>query len=628
MTPLQSFVFPNLDLAIPEAMYLRLNDLVWPDLAERRMRFLPGGCATSDTFYNALSVGPWKRHCDIRTLVLRLEGQGEFVVSFGLRRAGFAPHWLGEHTVQLNAGHPAHLPVPAWESVSDGLLYCRMRSVSGGQITAATFATPDAPPNEVRLGLVITHFNRQAQVRPAIRRLQRDLLSHPDHRGRITLTVVDNSKNLQLTPMPGLRVIQNENYGGSGGFTRGLLELLDAGSYTHALFMDDDASCEAESIARTFALLQYSREPRLAVAGSLLREDRPWSLIEKGAKFDGLCRPLCSGMDMRRADELLQAEASRERPDYGGWWFFAFPLREMRRFPFPFFVRGDDVFFSRTNRFEIATLNGVACLGEDFALKHGPMTAYLDARYHLLHALTDDPGRARRRVLRLADQLFFKSLLSYNYASARSFTLAMQHLMEGPDFFRRNLDLAAVRAEIGGWTPSEKPQPVDRDGMRLRTRNKRHESGLRRLMRILTLQGFLLPRFLLLDRTMLQPKGFHGCARSVFRFRRVLYEHGPTGQGYVVEHDRRLFFAELRRFLGTLGSLLRRLPELHAAHREGFDALASEDFWRTLYDRPVPAMPATPLVRPVPKPVPMPASAAKAAPLASGGSSSANRATG
>ena len=29
--------------------------------------------------------------------------------------------------------------------------------------------------------------------------------------------------------------------------------------------------------------------------------------------------------------------------DYGGWWFFAFPLEATAAYPYPYFVRGDDV---------------------------------------------------------------------------------------------------------------------------------------------------------------------------------------------------------------------------------------------------------------------------------------------
>ena len=63
--------------------------------------------------------------------------------------------------------------------------------------------------------------------------------------------------------------------GGSGGFTRGLMYLEDEKSYTHCLFMDDDASCEIESIRRAYALLQYATTEKFAVAGAQLREAAP-----------------------------------------------------------------------------------------------------------------------------------------------------------------------------------------------------------------------------------------------------------------------------------------------------------------------------------------------------------------
>src|SRR5204863_6262006 len=148
----------------------------------------------------------------------------------------------------------------------------------------AAYVTSD-PPRKVRLGIVITHFNRQAQVVPAIGRIQRALLDRPALRELLTLTVVDNSRNLGLASGDGVEVIANRNLGGTGGFVRGLLSLIDGGRHTHALFMDDDASCETESIARCLALLQYARSSALAVAGALLRALEPWRLLEKGARF-------------------------------------------------------------------------------------------------------------------------------------------------------------------------------------------------------------------------------------------------------------------------------------------------------------------------------------------------------
>lgn len=588
METLQSVVMPNLHVPGAEDMYVRLNDRATCELGRARLRFADGGVALTDTYYGALSVRAWKQHCQLRSLVLALEGEGQFLLTFGVHRLGAVTLWLSEHEVTLVPGRRTHVPLRGWDGLKDGLLFFRLRALGPGVLDSARYATADPAPNDVTLGIVVTHFNRQAQVLPAIERIRAQVLQRPELQGRITLTVVDNSRNLSLDTGDGVTVIPNRNLGGTGGFVRGLLSLEDGGRHTHALFMDDDASCEAECILRTYALLRYAHTPRLAVAGSLLAENEPWHLTEKGARFDGRCHPLHAGLDMRNLHHLLMIEQSGETADYGGWWFFAFPIAEVRRYPFPFFVRGDDVFFSLTNRFELLTMNGIACLGEEFRLKHGPMTAYLDARYHILHALMAE-DRNRDRLLRVARILFLKPLLAYHYASARAFTLALRHVTQGPQFFRDNMDLAQVRQQIGAWTPSEKMQPVDRRGLRLRGPRQGRESGLRKLLRALTLQGFLLPGPLLRNRVQVQEKAFAGDSGSAFRFRRVLYHHWQSDTGYIAEHDKRLFFAELRDFLKVLGDVLRRLPQLRRELSQGFEQMTTEQFWREVY-----ALPARP----------------------------------
>lgn len=582
MTPLQTFVFPNLHLQATEDLYLRGSGGLWFDLRAGGAHFDAGDVAATDTFFNGLTVAMWRRTCAVRTLFLQLEGEGGFVATLGVHRAGRHSVWVAEHRVTLAPGLPARLPVESWDEIDDGLLFVRLRALGPGRLSGGGFLTADAPPNDVRLGLVITHFNRPAQVLGAVRRIRAQLIDAPAGQGRISLTVVDNSRNLPLASHDGVHVLPNPNLGGTGGFVRGLISLIDGGDATHALFMDDDAACEPASIARTLALLQYARAPRFAVAGALLREAAPWELLEKGARFPGLVEPLHAGLDMRRVPDLLAAEQPLARPDYGAWWFFAFAIADVRRFPFPFFVRGDDIHFGLVNDFDIRTLNGIACIGADFGGKHGPVTAYLDARYHLVHALLAPRG-ARGRIAWVGTRLFLKPLTGYLYRSARAVTLAMEHVARGPDFFRDNLDLQAVRAEIRGWGDGETPGRIDRAALAPRPARRHREAVGRRWLRALTLQGFLLPRWLLRDRVTLQPKSFHGRASGVFRYRRVLYEDPVTGDGFLAEFDRPRFFAELRRFLAAWSRLFARLPALRAAYAQGAEAMSTEAFWRGVY---------------------------------------------
>lgn len=601
-TTLHAIVFPNLDVPGPEELCLRLDGGAWAELAARTVRLPAGGVLSTDTFHSGFSVGAWKRLADVGALRLRLEGSGELQWRLGLHRPDQASLWLDDGRVAFDgdgdaaegAGGTFVRTVDAWPRLADGMLFVHLRALRPSTLRGAAFETPAAAPNDVRLGLVVTHFERQAQVRPAIRRIAGSLLARPALGGRITLTVVDNSRNLGLEPLAGVDVIPNRNLGGTGGFVRGLLALVDGGRATHALFMDDDASCEVESIARTFALLSFARDPDLAVAGALLREAAPWELLEKGARFDGRVVPLHAGLDVRRVDDCLRAERGRETPDYGAWWFFAFPIARVRRYPFPFFVRGDDVAFGLANRFPIATLNGVACLGEDFSAKHGPLTAYLDARYHLVLALLAPEGAAAR-VGWVASRLFAKALSAYQYASARAVTLAVRHVLAGPAFFRDHLDLASVRREIAAWGAEEKLGPVDLAGLALRGgRRPGREPAWRRLARLVTLQGFLLPDALLRDRTTVHPKDFHGRASAVFRYRSVLYWHEASGTGFLARHDRRRFAAELGAFAREAGRLLRRLPALRRRYAEGAEALTSEAFWRGVYERERMAPPTPP----------------------------------
>jgi galactofuranosylgalactofuranosylrhamnosyl-N-acetylglucosaminyl-diphospho-decaprenol beta-1,5/1,6-galactofuranosyltransferase len=579
---LQSLVLPNLGVQAPEDLYVRLNDQAWCRLDEPTLHFEAGGLAWTDTYYGALSVSTWRRHCALKDVLLQVEGEGRFVLSLGLHRHAQAPVWVAEQEVALQPGMPALVAVPGWDGLPDGLLFFRLRALEPGRLTAARYVTPQPPPNAVRLGLVVTHFNRVAQVLPAVERI-RCLLRRSDLRGRLTLTVVDNSRNLPLASDAEVTVIPNQNLGGTGGFVRGMLSLIDGGTHTHALFMDDDASCETESIARALALLSYARTPRLAVTGALISESRPWQLLENGARFDGYVQPIGIGRDLRHVQALLDCDRGDPRPDYGAWWFFAFGLADMQRWPFPFFVRGDDIFFGLHNEFEIITTLGIACQGEDFHVKAGPMTAYLDARYHLVWAVLLQRGGARR-VLKLVRELFIKALKGYQYASARAVTLALRHVAAGPRFFRDNMDLAQVRAEIAGWAPVEKMVPLVRldEAYRL-PRSGGRESKLRRLLRLLTLQGYLLPRALLSSKVLVHEKSFHGRARDVFGFRRVLYRHVASETGYMVELDRGRFFSEMRDMLAQLRPFLRRLPELRQAYAEAMEQMGCARFWRGVY---------------------------------------------
>lgn len=591
MNILQNIIFPHMTFHAPEEMYARLaNEKVYASLNAKSLIFENGGKAYFDTYFNGLSIQPWQKNCKIDDLQLYLQGEGEFLVRIGIHRIGHASYWLHEKVIKLSAGQTESIEVSDWQELESGMLYFAVQALSEGRLEKGFWATEAPVQNAVKLGIVVTHFNRKQWVLPAISRIHNELLSDPAFKGKIELIIVDNSKNITEEELAGktdgITVIPNKNLGGSGGFTRGLLHLKDRQDFTHCLFMDDDASCEIDSIKRTYNMLSYGKVERLAVAGALLREIEPFRLFEKGATFDGSCHPLKSGMDMRHVHDLLYAELNDTKPDYGGWWFFAFKIDEVKEYAFPFFVRGDDIRFGLSNNFQIATINGISCWGEDFAMKSGPLPLYLDTRNHIVYAITQNNPKL---AVRLVKFFITSQLYSYNYATAQACRIAVEHVMQGPGFFLENMDMAEVRKQIGSLTPSEKLQPIDRGHLNIKYRHKtKKEEYWHRWLRKITLNGFRLPDFVLdyLNRknyTIFQHKSFHGGAREIFGYRKVIYEYEPNHTGYIAEMNKELFFKEYYLMKRTLKNLSDNFDSLHRQYTQAIADMTSEQFWRDVY---------------------------------------------
>jgi len=589
-TTIQSIVFPGKIDEIPTDLYLKGE----VKSGKIGLEFLNQESVRFDTFYNLFNVSKMKSICSFSSVFLTLNFRGRF--SYKIIHSH--PE---EGTDQILCGNEifsdfeksAQIPIHDWPDLSDGYLWLQLKALSDGVLFSAFFETLDRPVHEVNLGVVIVHFNRKQWVIPALQRLRTELLDDPDYSGKISLAVIDNSRNITSDESSGVSVIPNGNFGGSGGFARGLLYFKDKG-FTHCLFMDDDASCEVESIKRSWALLSYSTQPKFAIAGSLLREQVPYELYEKGAIFGLERKALKNGLDMRLRSHLAFAESEGLTPNYGAWWFFAFAIKDIAYFPFPFFVRGDDIMFSLLNGFSIYTTNGIACWGEDFSYKQGPLQNYLDTRSFLVNGIVSLQEPVWRHLAK-ASKSFLRNLLTLNYASACAICLAIEHSLLGIDFWIKNLDMARIRSEIMAYSPSEKMLPIDPsiydsdqllfpggpDPLKEELGDQR-ESRWGAYLKLILLNGALLPNFLLKKRVLLCSKTFFGFDRA-FRYRRILYFRASDSTGYLAELDRFKLLKVLFRYLIAL-TKIGLFPSRY--RRNLYNAVRShtqESFWRNLY---------------------------------------------
>lgn len=585
MITLQTFTFPENGICTEHDLYYHVAGNAGFSEADQSIWLDRGSRLILDTYFNLFNLSKWHEGCTLDGLFAEVEGRGRVEVRVFQAIPGMSWEILHCEVTTLEPGvpHLADLSHYGERSVQ-GLIYVEVKALgrSGATITGGRFATATVPATLPTLAVSITTFRREREVRATVARLE-SFLDDFAFGDRIRVQVVDNGASAEIPASDRVMPIANHNYGGAGGFARGLIEAEKAG-FSHCLFMDDDASFHMENIARTYAFLALSKDRRNAVAGAMITNTHKWAMWESGAFFDGSCHPLYCGTDLRNRDAVfgMEFDSARSRPPtlYGGWWFFAFAIDQVKYHPFPFFVRGDDISFSLMNDFRIYTLNGVVSFQDDFSEKESAQTLYLDLRNHLIHHLVSDKlDRGAFGTAKIALRFTMRAMLRLHYETAEALLLSWEDVMRGPGFFDENIDMAERRATIRDMMRTEVWQDVEPDMLKERKSLTRWPRPLRHNFGVWTLNGHLVPfSGRLWDRIVLGI-GERSIVFPAFGAARITYLNTAGNKAYTVTQSKRRFFALGWRMGRLLWRFMRDYDDLKAAYRSGYDDLTSPAYW-------------------------------------------------
>ena len=584
MRTLQRVILPNLSIKAEEEAYYHVSESVDLSRETKTLYCKKGTKISFDSFYNSFDVFIWKGRCDIQRLFLSLNGQGKVRVTCHYSRVGLVTKVYEEWECDLAENVPHELLSYSNIPPISGKVFFSITALEDIVFTGGKWESDVEAARDVKLGIVVTHFNRQQYVLPAIKRIENELLIDAAYKDKIKLIVVDNSKNLGVTNSERVEIIPNPNLGGSGGFTRGLLESIDGG-YTHCLFMDDDGSCEIECIRRTYELFSLNKEraDKFAISGVLLPENTPSVIHEKGAFFSkqGITRPNKIGLQITNFQSVLLADDDFNSPDYGAWCFLGFPLQGTQKYPFPFFVRGDDILFSLQNHFEIVTICGIGVYIDEFGPKESPLTTYLGSR-SVFFITVAEFGANRFTFWKLFSQWYLLKLFSYHYDSANTTYLALKDLLQGGEIFLNDPDGSLRRKVIKEQTKFEQLQerttfPVDFNDIR-------DESTLRKFKRFISLNGLFLPSCMLRNEIVFQPRGWRGCYRQIYKYKSIYYFSGIDGKGYVVQHDKKELLCGIFKWLSASICIILGYGKMRKQLQNLEQKATTEEFWRTLLE--------------------------------------------
>ncbi len=538
------------------------------------LRIPAGETIGFDTFFNLFSHAKYARYCGIAALTLCLHGKGKFCAKLFYADAAGQDELLLEQEFTDEARLFADLS----RLPREGFVYFTLTALSDALLYGGEYEA-EAQLNPVKLGIVICTYRRESYVEENIRRLTEGAGSA--WKEKLHIFVVDNASTLSLPEGELYTVIPNKNTGGSGGFTRGMMEVCARGGYTHMLLMDDDVSFSFETVEKTYSLLCCLKEEHrlAAVGGAMLILDKPLTQFEFGAYFNGVFNdPVNNSLNLSERTSLLQNERET-KTNYNAWFYCCIPVEYPKEhgLPLPFFIKYDDIEYGLRCMRELIVMNGIALWHEDFEKKYSLVLEY----YHKRNLLVTTALHCRPKPFRRAAHLLYyalKQLSLKRYDAAELILRAGEDFLRGPDFFAQtdseqlNKELLSRRLHI--QDADALSQIAGKDVRNVQAHKK--PSNASRAAAVL--ENFL-PAFLFTSKIAVCDENTAQSTHT-FRRRKCVYYNPAAGTGYVCELDARrrnkLRRRALRLFFRMLGGYKKAAKE----YRQGAPALCTEEAWK------------------------------------------------
>ena len=338
------------------------------------------------TYFNSFSLKKWQEYTTIKSVTLQLRLQGQFRITFTLH-AKEGDRTLYEETTPHYRDAAEYEHTFQTVDLSGDILSFSLQALSAQAfVMEGAYYGEFARWQDRRIGIGICTFKREKFVKKTTATLAAFQQENP----WLQVLVVDNGRTLEPVPKGSLQVMPNPNYGGSGGFTRAIMEYEDRDDVDYVLLMDDDIDLEPSALERTHSLLCGLRNEYKDsfLAGSMLILDKPTIQHEKTAYW-GKIRLYSNhtGADLAATKALIENEASYQHANtYGAWWYCCMPLKRMRQIglPLPVFVKGDDMEYGMRNHRPWLSLNGIGVWHQGFTAKISDVVYYYSDRNMLI----------------------------------------------------------------------------------------------------------------------------------------------------------------------------------------------------------------------------------------------------
>jgi galactofuranosylgalactofuranosylrhamnosyl-N-acetylglucosaminyl-diphospho-decaprenol beta-1,5/1,6-galactofuranosyltransferase len=593
---------------------------IHPDQIESRtaLRVASGERLSFGTYFNAFPASYWRRWTIVSeiTLTITVRGAGATVIVYKSMARGNNQRVESVDTTG-DAAETFAFDLTLKPFVDGGWYWYDVVAGDGDVVVESAEWSAEVPADRAEHGTVdicITTMNRpdfcakllgQIGERPALQ----PYLDTVFVMEQGTQKVVDSEEFAYAEKVLGdkLRVLEQGNLGGSGGYARGQLESVRKGTATYAMMMDDDVVCEPEGIIRAVTFGDLCRRPtivgghmfnlyarsRMHSFGEIVQPWRFWWQSAPNVFVDWDF----SARNLRSTRWLHQ----RVDVDFNGWFMCTIPrvVLEDIGLSLPVFIKWDDSEYglrAKAAGYPTVTFPGAAVWHIPWSDKNDALDwqAYFHVRNRfvaaLLHSQYDNGGR----MVRESRNHQIAHLVAMQYSTVEIRHQALLDVLAGPRQLHQDLPtkLAEVNAFRKQFTDAQlqvdpdafpavrrtKPPRKGRDGSEVPTRKQLLMSAALQPLRQLK-----PPRALSREHPEAEIRALDAKWYRLGRYDSAIVSMNDGTSAALYQRDPAKFRELVRKTVEVHERLRREWPRLAEEYREALGEITSPEAWEQTF---------------------------------------------
>lgn len=443
----------------------------------------PGSRLSFGTYFNAFPASYWRRWTSVETVRLSVRTSGEGTVIVYKSNARGSLQRVASRRVTGSSEETFDLPLRPF---GDGGWYWFDLAAGSEEMvleSAEWSAADTSGKPEGTITLEITTLNKADYCLDNLR----TLAENPDVLAVLRELVIVDQGTDKVQDQPDfeevaaglqgkLRIINQSNLGGSGGFSRGMYEGVQNGS-DYVLLLDDDVVVEPESILRMLTFADFCRKPTI-VGGHMFDLFDRTVLYSFGETINTYRFHPAEATEAQYQRHDFAARNLRSTPwlhrradvDYNGWWMDLIPTSVIKEIglSLPVFIKWDDMEYglrAKAHGVHTVSLPGSAVWHISWADKDDLVNwqSYFHVRNRLIAALLYSPYDRGGRVVRETEFQSVKHLISMQYYTEDIRIRALNDVLAGPDQLHaiQPTRLGEVRAATKDYSDAQFSEDIE-----------------------------------------------------------------------------------------------------------------------------------------------------------------------